>query len=429
MKNINHPQPWLGCIADDYTGATDLASFLVASGLRTVQLNGLPDDSLTFDLSTYDAVVIALKSRTCSADLAVEQSLKSLAFLQQVGCQKYYFKYCSTFDSTVDGNIGPVIDGLMAELDVDSTVVCPALPVNGRTVYNGYLFVNGVPLHESSMKDHPLTPMTDSSIQRMLEAQGSGTAALVDINAVVKGEEYLKSALAEAAQDAKYVVVDALSTQHLTCISHCLSDFSLITGGSGLATDLAAEFVQAGGTLQLSEETQGIQSEHAVIFSGSCSSMTQKQVAEYAKYHPSLQLNPLNIANGKQSVQSIFDWMNTNINASPLIYASADAQTVQLVHQTLGKAQAAELVEQTFCQLAIEAKQKGVRNFIVAGGETSGAVVNALGVRVFEIGPSIEPSVPVVTTLDDEPINLALKSGNFGQQDFFSKAKRKLTCS
>jgi uncharacterized protein YgbK (DUF1537 family) len=429
MNNKVFLSPWLGCIADDYTGATDLASFLVASGLRTIQLNGLPESDEPVDLSKYDAVVIALKSRTCPVDEAVSDSLESAEYLIQQGCQKFFFKYCSTFDSTTKGNIGPVIDALMDKLDVTSTIVCPALPVNGRTVYKGDLYVNGQPLHESPMKDHPLTPMSDSNLKRLIEAQGNGIAEIVNVAVIDSGESVIVEALQKASEQSKYIILDALNTEHLINISHSVKAFKFITGGSGLATDLAQEYVQLGGTLNGQSNKDQNNASPVLILSGSCSAMTQQQVAVYQQAHPALQLNPIQIANGEQTVDSINQWMLNNIAASPLIYASANAESVNLVHQTLGKNEAAELIEQTFCELALKAKINGARNFIVAGGETSGAVVKALDIRAFEIGQSIVPGVPVVTTLDEVSISLALKSGNFGQQDFFVKAKRKLICS
>ncbi|MCF2950133.1 four-carbon acid sugar kinase family protein [Paraglaciecola aquimarina] len=421
--------PWLGCIADDYTGATDLASFLVASGLKTIQLNEVPHTNEIFDLSPYDAVVIALKSRTCPVNEAICDSLLSTEYLIEQGCQKFFFKYCSTFDSTEQGNIGPVIDALMDKLNVESTIVCPALPVNGRTVYKGDLYVNGQPLHESPMKDHPLTPMKDSNLKRLIEAQGDGKAEIINVATIDSGETAIVEALEKASQQSKYIILDTLNTEHLVNISHSVQAFKFITGGSGLATDLAEEFKRLGGVLKPQKQQSEQSHSPVLIFSGSCSAMTQQQVTEYKTDHPALQLNPIQIANGEQSLDSISQWMLENISASPLIYASANAEAVNLVHQTLGKNEAAELVENTFCQLAKIAKQHKVRNFIVAGGETSGAVVKALDIQGFEIGQSIVPSVPIVTTLGAIPINLALKSGNFGQQDFFVKAKRKLTCS
>ena len=429
MNNKSNFSPWLGCIADDYTGATDLASFLVASGLRTIQLNELPEHQTVLDISQYDAVVIALKSRTCAADVAVADSAEALKYLQDLGCGKFYFKYCSTFDSTKEGNIGPVIDALMSALDVNSALVCPALPVNGRTVYNGYLFVNGQLLNESPMSAHPLTPMQDAKLSRLIEAQGAGRAFEVNHAQVVQGRDVLINALDEASEQGNYVIVDALTMNDLAVISASVSKFQFITGGSGLAVNLAQEFQTLGGTLSPVESRKRQNSGHTVIFSGSCSTMTQAQVEKYQQTHPALQLNPLSIDNKQQSMQDVVDWMLENIDNGPLIYASADANTISHVHQTLGKDYAAELVENCFCELAKAAKQAGVQNFIVAGGETSGAVVQALDIKMFEIGPSIEPSVPIVTTIEATPINLALKSGNFGQPDFFLKAKRNLSCS
>ena len=421
--------PWIGCIADDFTGASDLASFLVASGMRTIQVNGVPSADQLRSYSGFDALVIALKSRTAPVADAIDESLKSLAALQARGCRKFYFKYCSTFDSTAQGNIGPVIDALLAALGESSTVLCPALPINGRTVYQGHLFVFNQLLHESPMKDHPLTPMRDSSLVRLIEAQGSGKAISIAHAELEAGEERLAAVLTQAAEKYRYLVVDAVSEANLRTLGHVLSNFKLVTGGSGLALDLCHEFEALGFERKPSGAAlSGLQAP-ALILSGSCSAMTQRQVAHYRDQAPSVQLDPLLVANGEQSVELISAWLREHRDAAPLVYATASAEDVAKAHTILGKSQTQCLVEDTFAALAQAALGMGFRNIVAAGGETSGAVVKALDVRAFEIGRSIAPGVPMVRTIGGEPLNLALKSGNFGRERFFSDAVEALTCT
>ncbi|AWB65862.1 hypothetical protein C2869_05140 [Saccharobesus litoralis] len=420
--------PILGCIADDFTGATDLASFLVKSGLRTLQINNLPTPDMLDSLQGFDAVVVALKIRTVEKQQAVQQTLSALNWLQQAHCQRFFYKYCSTFDSTPKGNIGPVIDALLDKLKQNSTLVCPALPVNGRTVYNGYLFVNGQPLNESPLKDHPLTPMTDPSIIRMLEKQGHGKAINIPYETVEQGETVLRAAIQSAKQQYNYLVVDAISQQHLLNIGAICDEFSLITGGSGIALDLKPAL----GIKQknhLEHEQQFSQAAPTIVLSGSCSAMTQSQVAEYLAHNPGYQIQPLKIQSGEQSLESITNWLHTlPSSAKPIIYATATPEQVKENQTQLGVQTAQELVEGLFAQLAKHLYSKGYRNFVVAGGETSGAVVSALAINRFEIGPSIAPGVPLVRTLDDNPVNLALKSGNFGDKHFFQTALGQMTC-
>lgn len=429
MTIHNKQTPWLGCIADDYTGATDLASFLVASGLKTLQINGLPSDEQCANLTEVDALVIALKSRTLPVDEAVDVSLAALAKLQELGCQKFYFKYCSTFDSTTKGNIGPVADALMAALGEHSTLVCPALPVNGRTVYQGSLFVFDQPLHESPMKDHPLTPMTDSSVVRMIEAQGAGKAKLVPFGIIDQGEQAIAEAFANSRENAQYVVADALTQAHLASMSAGIAQFKLITGGSGLAVALGTVFEQQGGQLKSALDSVRPIKAPSLVLSGSCSSMTLKQVAAYKERHPTLLLDVDKLARGEQNLASLLVWLDTVKDQAPLIAATAPPEEIVQNQEKYGASYVAELIEQTFANLSRRAQSElGFRNFVVAGGETSGAVVNGLGVDSFFIGKTIAPGVPMVQTLSKVPINLALKSGNFGETDFFYKAVETLTC-
>jgi 3-dehydrotetronate 4-kinase len=418
----------LGCIADDFTGASDLAGFLVESGMRTLQINDIPK-FMPSELDEFDAIVIALKSRSEPIQAAVRNSLAALAWLQEAGCRKFYFKYCSTFDSSAEGNIGPVTDALLDVLGQTSTIICPALPVNGRTVYQGHLFVGAQPLQESPLKDHPVTPMLDSSLIRLMEAQSSGKAVSIPYHIVDQGEQVLRNELVRLAKHYRYLVVDALKTEHLITLGHCCQAFQLVTAASGLATDLCAEF-----------EVQGFVRTHAgnsvsrlaaptLVLSGSCSAMTQQQVAAFKQQHLSLHLNPFDLVSGAQTMATIMQWLNDNIRHNILmIYATETPDFIARVHAEIGKIESQHLIENTFADVAKASITSGVRNIIVAGGETSGAIVKSLGIDALRIGKIITPGVPVVQTLGIDKINLALKSGNFGQSDFFFKAVEALSC-
>tara|TARA_R110000772_G_scaffold19579_9_gene54609 strand:+ start:1277 stop:2560 length:1284 start_codon:yes stop_codon:yes gene_type:complete len=426
MKN-HLKKPILGCIADDFTGASDLASFLVNSGLRTLQLNRIPVDS-DLDLDGYDAIVVALKTRTVDAHTAVKKSLAALHWLQELGCRKFYFKYCSTFDSTPDGNIGPVIDALLDALKLQSTIICPALPVNGRTVYMGHLFVAGAPLNESPLKDHPLTPMQDSSVVRLIEAQGQGKAINIPYSCLEGDETSFKQAMFEAAQNYRYIVLDTLRTEHLERIGRNLEAFTLITGGSGLATNLTSEFSKYGWVADSSKRVMQQADGPTLILSGSCSAMTQRQVADYELKHPALYIDPFKLFNQTQTYAQILDWALQNKSAAPLIYTTSSKEVVSRVQSEIGFETSQALLEGTLAKLGHDCIKAGFKNIIVAGGETSGAIVKSLDIHAFEIGQSVSPGVPILHSITPPIINLALKSGNFGDQSFFQTALEKLTC-
>ncbi|MEH6649883.1 MAG: 3-oxo-tetronate kinase [Motiliproteus sp.] len=412
----------LGCIADDFTGATDLASFLVASGMRTVQLMGAPTEPV--DLSEADAVVIALKSRTQATQTAVADSLQALSWLQQHDCQQYYFKYCSTFDSTAQGNIGPVADALLAALGETFTIACPSLPVNGRTVYNGYLFVNGVLLNESGMEHHPLTPMRDANLVRVLGAQTDAKVGLVDHTVLAQGVESTRQQLTQLAQEHRYAIVDTLDRDDLVTIGHACSELKLLTGGSGLAIGLADNF-EAKGLFSKSLNSAQLSpvAGDAVVLSGSCSKATREQVAVFQADHPSLKIDPLLLHNGLQSAEQVERWFIEHRDQGPvLIYATDHPDAIKRSQADLGVEAAGELVEQLMADVVKRLDTLGVTKFIVAGGETSGSVVQALSVSALKIGPSIAAGVPLTQTLGSAPKLLALKSGNFGDKDFFAKA-------
>lgn len=414
----------LGCIADDLTGATDLALMLAREGLRTIQTIGVPQAAL--DLSEADAVVVALKSRTNPAQEAIEQSLAGAKALKQAGAQHLFFKYCSTFDSTEEGNIGPVTEALLAFTESDFTLACPAFPANGRTVYMGHLFVNGVPLHESSMKDHPLTPMRDSNLVRVLQRQTRLSVGLVSYEDVEAGPDAIRAAFErEKAAGRQIVIVDALNDAHLRAIGLAAADLPLITGGSGVAMGLPAAYRRAERSTMPAPSTGfDAPAGRNIILAGSCSSATRGQVkAALEGGIPALRLDALDLASGAMSAQTALEWLKAQpANGPVLIYSTATPDEVQAVQSKLGRMNAGEIVENTLAEIAKALPGLGFTRLIVAGGETSGAVVNALDVDALAIGPEIDPGVPWTRSLAGIDLALALKSGNFGASDFFLKA-------
>lgn len=413
----------LGCIADDFTGATDLANTLVRQGMRTVQLFGPPAPDMT--VPEADAVVIALKSRTNPPGEAVAQSLAALDWLRDAGATQFFFKYCSTFDSTPQGNIGPVAEALLDALDEDFTIACPAFPENGRTICYGYLFVGDQLLGESSMRDHPLTPMTESSLVRVLAAQTRHGVGLVDHRTVAAGPEHVRAAFASLRAAGKHhAVVDALNDADLLTIGAACADMKLITGGSGVALGLPENFRRAGKLAMdnVADRLPTVPGPGAVL-SGSCSPTTLAQVARMQESRPSFRLDPLKLAAGEDQVGAALIWAKAQLDdGPPLIYASAAPESVRAAQDELGRARAGELLENAMAAIATGLVAAGVRRLVVAGGETSGAVVQALGIGGIRIGPQIDPGVPWTTTLGQPELALALKSGNFGVEEFFLKA-------
>lgn len=420
----------LGCIADDFTGGTDLAGMLVKAGMRTVQMIGVPQEPIGDDI---DAVVIALKSRTTPAVEAIEESLAALAWLQQAGCKQIYFKYCSTFDSTAKGNIGPVAEALMSALGSKFTIACPAFPANNRTIYKGYLFVGDQLLSESGMRNHPLTPMNDANLVRVLQGQVKGKVGLTEYSTVQRGEAAVRERFAALqAEGCNFAVVDALSNDDLMSIGAACADMPLVTAGSGIALGLPQNFRRAGLLADdLVADTLPPTGGLRAVISGSCSIATQGQVAAMRAAHPAFNVDPFELARGSDVVGAALAWAAQHINAGPvLIYATATPDAVKAVQAQLGAEKAGNLVEDAFAAIAKGLVGLGVGQLIVAGGETSGAVVKALGVSGLRIGPEIDPGVPWTTGITRDakarPLALALKSGNFGTPDFFLKAWSKL---
>jgi uncharacterized protein YgbK (DUF1537 family) len=417
----------LGCIADDTTGATDLANNLVRGGLRTVQAIGVPDAPLADEA---DAVVVALKSRTIPAADAVAQSLAALRWLQAQGVEQVYFKVCSTFDSTPAGNIGPVADALLDALGSDFTIACPAFPVNQRTVFKGHLFVGDVLLSDSGMRHHPLTPMTDANLVRVLQAQTRRRVGLVAYDVVARGPEAISARFgALRSEGVQMAIVDAISDDDLMRLGPALAAMPLIVAGSGVAIGLPQNWRSRGqlDDAAVADRLPPAQGLRAVV-SGSCSVATNGQVARFVETgRPTYAIDPLAIAAGRDVAADALRSLGPHLAGGPVLaYATAEPARVAAVQQQLGVEHAGALVEQTMSRIATGLVQAGVRQLVVAGGETSGAVVQALGVRQMTIGPQIDPGVPWTAARSPaaggDVVHLALKSGNFGRPGFFTDA-------
>ncbi|MFE7274759.1 3-oxo-tetronate kinase [Streptomyces sp. NPDC057623] len=413
----------LGCVADDFTGATDLANNLVRAGMRVVQLIDVPPPGSEQAVDA-DAVVIALKSRTVPASDAVEASLRALAWLRSVGAEQIYFKYCSTFDSTPAGNIGPVTEALMDALGTDFTVATPAFPDNGRTVFKGHLFVGDVLLSDSGMRHHPLTPMTDSNLVSVLGAQTTRAVGLVDHTVVADGPEAIKGRIEGLREDGLGIaIVDAVSTDDLVRLGAAVKGLPLVTAGSGLAIGLPANwgFKPSPAAAQLPPSGG-----HQAIVSGSVSVATNRQVLQYLRGgRPAFSVDPLRVAAGEDVVGQALAFAEAHLDDGPvLVYSTESADTVRTVQGRLGAAEAGELVERTLARVAQGLVERGVRRLVVAGGETSGAVVQALGITGLRIGPQIDPGVPWCAAVlpGGDTLHITLKSGNFGGPDFFASS-------
>ncbi len=414
----------IGAVADDITGATDLCLMLSREGLRTVQVIGVPGADAA--LPDADAVVIALKSRSIPAGEAVAISLAAARALKAGGAEQILFKYCSTFDSTDAGNIGPVAEALMTELGVDVTIACPSFPAAGRTTYKGHLFVGNQLLSDSPLKDHPLNPMRDANLVRVLSRQTALPVGLIEISTIQQGERAVRAAIAgQQAQGNRIVIVDTLTNADLLTLGAACDGMRLVTGGSGIALGLAANFVRAGKVKpRPTQTTMAAPDGRSVILAGSCSLATRTQIAAAkAAGLPSLSIDVAALAEGRQTAANLASWaIAQREDAIPLIYSSADPEALRAVQAQIGQQASGALVEETLAAIAVRLSEAGFSRFLIAGGETSGAVVGALGVTVLEIGPEIDPGVPWTRGSGRRDLALALKSGNFGTADFFLKA-------
>jgi len=414
----------LGAIADDLTGATDLALMLARNGMKSVQYIGVPPENT--DFGDAEAVVVALKSRTIPAAEAVALSLAAARALLAGGAEQIIFKYCSTFDSTDKGNIGPVAEALLDLLDAPIAIACSAFPAAGRSIYQGHLFVGQLLLSDSPMRNHPLTPMHDANLVRVLQRQSRGKVGLVPQAVIDQGPETVRATL-DAAQKSRHrlMIADAVRDADLRVLGAALADAKLITGGSGIAMGLPDNFRRQGkiGATALPSR-MAAPAGRSVILAGSCSVATQGQVAAaIAAGCPALRIVPLDIASSTQTAASIAEWVIASAGAlPPLVYSTADPETVKAVQEQLGRERAGALVEQLLAEVSVILRDNGFSRFIVAGGETSGAVVEALGARALQIGPEIAPGVPWTRSIGTPDLALALKSGNFGAPDFFATA-------
>ena len=415
----------LGIIADDFTGATDIAGMLVKNGMRTIQTIGVPAKGTIPD--DVDAVVVALKTRSIAAKDAIAQSLDALKTLQAAGCVRFFFKYCSTFDSTDQGNIGPVGDALLDALGGKQAIYCPAFPENARTIFFGHLFVGDLLLSDTHMRHHPLNPMTDSSLVRVLARQTRHKVGLVPLKQVQAGSATLRDALDKLAADGvRHVIVDAVADTDLGIIGEAVGDDVLVTGGSGVALGLPAAYRRRG----LLAHKSGADALPAIggsaaVLAGSCSAATLGQIANFKGAHLALDTDA--ICRGEPVGDKALAWAKGKLGDGPILLSASDKpEAVKALQQKYGVEKSSHAIESTMAQLAKGLVAAGVGRLVVAGGETSGAVVGALDVTALRIGPEIDPGVPWTASVGSKPLLLALKSGNFGAPDFFTKAFAKL---
>jgi uncharacterized protein YgbK (DUF1537 family) len=413
---------YFGAIADDFTGATDLAGLLARSGVHVSLRMGVPKGP---PLDTAALEIIALKCRTIPIGEAVAETLSALDWLRQAGAQRFFWKYCSTFDSTPRGNIGPVAEALMKGLGTSQTVYCPAFPENGRFIFMGNLFVGEQPLAESPMKDHPLTPMRDSNLMRLLRPQVTSPVGLANRLVVAKGPEALREHLARLYADGiAHVIIDAVANDDLHTIARACIDMKLLTGGSALAMPLP-EIWFNDGILSREDVAGKLRAEEgpAIVLSGSCSAMTNRQVSAYlAGGEPGFRLDPFTLS--ESGPDAVLDWLSAQApDAAPIIYATTGPDAVRAAQERLGADRAGSLVESALAACAVRARDLGIRRFVVAGGETSGAVTKALGITKLDVGAEIAPGVPwCFARTGGHDVAITLKSGNFGSEVFFAQA-------
>lgn len=418
---------FFGAIADDLTGASDLAGLMARSGMPVSLRMGVPSDPPD---GSAPLEIIALKCRTAPVEQAVAETRAALDWLRRAGAQRFFWKYCSTFDSTPQGNIGPVAEALMADLGADQTIYCPAFPENGRSIFMGNLFVGEQPLAESSMKDHPLTPMRDSNLMRLLSPQVKGRVGLANRLTVATGAAALRARLAALNEaGVGHVVVDAVANDDLTVIAEACQDMTLLTGGSAVAMALPGLWLARGLLVKPDHKTTlAAMPGSAIVLSGSCSAMTNRQVADYlAKGHPAFRLDPLELS--ESGAGRALVWLAKQPPGSrPIIYATAEPDSVRAAQDRLGVERAGTIVEAALAACAVAARDQGTRSFVVAGGETSGAVAKALGIARLNIGAEIAPGVPwCFAQSGGQDVAITLKSGNFGSETFFTDALDKLT--
>jgi uncharacterized protein YgbK (DUF1537 family) len=415
----------IGVIADDFTGASDIANTLAKGvqpegGLRTAQYPGVPTDPAD---ASIEAGVVSLKSRSAPVQEAVRDSLDALIWLRAQGCKQIIFKYCSTFDSTPAGNIGPVADALAEALEATGIVVCPAFPTTGRTVYQGHLFVGDTLLSESGMQHHPLTPMTDPDLRRFLRLQTTAGVGHIPLSIISQGIEPTRDAINGGTD--RYVVADAVSDADLLTLGAALADAKLITGGSGIALGLPRNLIAGRKPDARVADAVHVSGPEAIL-AGSCSGATRGQVDLHAQAHPTLAIDVPGVMEGRVTVETLVAFYDSNQGRAPLAYSSGSPDQVLALQSRYGREAVAEKLDNLFADTAKALVSKGYRRIVVAGGETSGAVAQAvtevLGAAAMTVGAEIDPGVPILTLGNGPSVALALKSGNFGAPDFFAKA-------
>lgn len=407
---------YLGCVADDFTGASDAASFLVKGGIKTYLFNGIPKDDINLDCA---AVVIALKTRTVPAKEAVQKTLEAYSWLESKGALQLYYKYCSTFDSTPRGNIGPVVDAVIDKYKLSYTVLCPSLLENERTVKDGRLYVKGVPLNESPMKDHPLTPMWSSEISELMREQGKYQCIQISTDELMSDKNSLRKRIETVSKsEPVYFVPDYYEEQHGEKIAEIFSDIKFLTGGSGLMSPLSKRFSKDNKALECKSKTRG----KGLILVGSCSKATLSQIEHYkSSGHTCYKIDPLKVLSGEHNVENVWEQLTKSEKDDILVYSSDKAENIKKV-QMNGIERVAEQLEALMSALSVKAVKAGYKRIVVGGGETSGAVTKALGYEMYQVGESIAPGVPILVPLNEPNVRLVLKSGNFGQEDFFERA-------
>ena len=406
----------LGVIADDFTGASDIGNTLAKGGLATAQFLGIPRTDASPEIA---AGIIALKSRSIPARDAVAQSLAALEWLQAQGCQQIIFKYCSTFDSTPEGNIGPVGEALAHALGVKGVIACPAFPTVGRTVYRGHLFVHDRLLNESGLQNHPINPMTDPDLRRWLARQTRGPVGLADADTVRSGPDALRAALEDASETL--VIVDAVSDDDLLTIGRAVEGMPLLTGGSGIALGLPRNFFDTGLATSTPVSAPRIDGPEAIL-AGSCSGATRGQIERHAQEHPILPIDVDGVMDRSVTAHDVADWLLARTGQSPLAYTSGTPDRVRALQDRYGREHVSDTLDALFGKVARRLIDNDIRRLVVAGGETSGAVVSALDLGALTLGAEIDPGVPALVSTGADPVALALKSGNFGAPDFFAKA-------
>lgn len=412
----------LGCFGDDFTGSSDAASFIKKAGLNTILINGIPKDGMVIP-KEVEAVVIALKTRTDEVDKAVNDSIIAYKWLKDRGIKHIYDKYCSTFDSTSFGNIGPIIDSILEKYNLKYTILCPALPINKRIVKEGKIYVDGVPLSESHMRNHPLTPMKESDIETLMKSQGKYPCLKIDYKMLELPDKDIFDYIEDFSKDKNhfYIIPDFLEEKHAKKIVRLFGNLNLLTGGSGLLTELGDYLNE--GKITNNDSVESKVPGKGIIFAGSCSKATLSQINNFISSNGvAIKMDPRSLLTNNSEIQRIWDFILKHEQDEVLIYSSEEPKEIDECHKLFGRKKVSEKIEESMAEIAKRAMENGYKRIIVAGGETSGAIMKKLEFNSYYIGEDIAPGVPIMVPIQNTSIRLVLKSGNFGQEDFFIRA-------